>query len=120
MPPPPVLSKDKIAVFNAIESDYQDVSKHDFDFPNYTTLEHSEWLPIQPTYPQEPKDWEAVQKVWETPLMGKGAAAKEVNEWIAVMGWASGSVDGSVPQRLVKKLGDLYVEAPLLSVVSAA
>lgn len=118
LPPLPILSEDKIQPFDAVLSQLQNVFPTPPPFPDSTTEEDKDWLPVPPTAPppEDPaKPWEDVQKVWKTPLMGVGAGVAAVTSWAKVMGWSDTSVSGVVPERLVDDLQTLYVAAPLIA-----
>ena len=144
IPPAPRLSVDLIKPFDAVASQLQDVfptPPGPPDFPDSVTQASANWLP-DPSVAPPPSDpaqpWEIVQAWWETPSLGAGTASALANAWSACMGWnvasngagtsatgginkktgiaSSSGVSGSIPQRLISNLQNMYVAPPMVAV----
>ncbi|KAI0190074.1 hypothetical protein EV127DRAFT_340291 [Xylaria flabelliformis] len=127
--PPPVMSTDKLEVFDIIDSMLTRINS-DRGLP-FIEHCHSDWAPAPP----DDHQYEKVRGAWEKPLWDRnqdedeqkpvvGAQAEEaegvqtefVSSWIDTFKWDKGlSAFAKMPKLLHKRFNELYVAAPLMT-----
>ncbi|KAL2107140.1 hypothetical protein VUR80DRAFT_5667 [Thermomyces stellatus] len=109
--PPPVMSKDKLQVFDIIDSSLMKVpSDKGFPLPEKG---HSDWDPVPPAGGKDP--WDAVRSRWKTPAWDTDAT-QFVKSWINAFSWDQKLSDfAKMPKFLEKRFNQLYVAAPMMT-----
>lgn len=131
--PPPVMSKDKLQVFDIIDSSLMKVpSDKGFPLPEKG---HSDWDPVPPAGGKDP--WDAVRSRWKTPAWdtdavgdparrstqgasqeakGRDVQTQFVKSWINAFSWDQKLSDfAKMPKFLEKRFNQLYVAAPMMT-----
>ncbi|KAI1098286.1 hypothetical protein F4804DRAFT_132081 [Jackrogersella minutella] len=134
MAPPPVMSQDRLPVFNIMDATLQEIdAEKGFPAIEYS---NSDWEPDQPTTDPS-KQWAAVQDKWKTPgwdsdddddfsTEGSPEAAVEedardvqkqfVQSWAEAFQWDSAlSAIAKMPRMLDKRFNELFVAAPMMT-----
>lgn len=115
--PDPILSDDVIPKFNAVQEASENVFPENEE-KYFPTVESSngDWLPLKGSGDTQ---WAEVKAAWLSPKMGKASPKNTVDLWSKVFAWSpTETLSGSAPTNLLQNFGDLYLEAPLLSVIS--
>lgn len=108
--PKPELSNDMIPRFNAVLENSESVfPQEEQKFLPEVEGSSGDWLPLDN---RSVGQWKDVIDAWRKLELGVGSAQDSVNVWAKVLGW--GELNGEVPEGLLGRFGDLYIEAPLL------
>ncbi|KAI1092447.1 hypothetical protein F5B19DRAFT_209814 [Rostrohypoxylon terebratum] len=135
MAPPPVMSQDRLPVFNIMDAMLQEIDAEK-GFPSEEDSS-PDWKPDQPTIvPSE--QWTAVHDKWKTPAWNtddydketstEGGQEREVVEesrdvqtqfvesWVEAFQWNSAlSTFARMPRMLDKRFNELFVAAPMMT-----
>lgn len=114
--PMPTLCQDLIPAFDALKAMSQSVFDQGKEpiFPPANISEEPSWEPLEGVGGEQ--QWVEAKNTWKTPRMGKESQQKSVDLWLAAMFWTE-KLDGAMPALLNENFDDIYLAAPLLSVV---
>ncbi|KAG5754239.1 hypothetical protein H9Q70_003116 [Fusarium xylarioides] len=117
--PPAIMSEDTLKAFNILAQGER-VLKAEKPFPE-TESPEDDWNPSKPKDGAE--QWNDVHNKWSSPEWNedgdRGGDVQQsfVDSWFETFGWGKTlSGLGKLPKLLGERFGDLYVEAPLITV----
>jgi hypothetical protein len=122
--PPPTLSQDSLAAFDAAASRREDVLDAPPAFPT-EAAQNAGFAPSVVAVPAPGSDpatpWKSVAAQWVAPSLGADAAGGFAAEWGRVMGWDQagvgwmGGFGAEAPVRTVAGMVETYVDAPMVA-----
>ncbi|KAF5635839.1 hypothetical protein F52700_5151 [Fusarium sp. NRRL 52700] len=117
--PPAIISEDTLKAFNILDQGER-VLKAEKPFSE-TESPEEDWNPSKPKDGAE--QWNDVHSKWSSPKWNEDADGRSdvqqtfVDSWFETFGWGKAlSGLGKLPKLLGERLGDLYIEASLITI----